>query len=426
VPKGHELDSIYQELLDTQKILAEEVAKTDLHNFRVLLKKIVNADNGVFTKGMESYTAGYRGFVTRDRIGQEGGEFMGEWLENLGSHLTNVIVEDLDKKDDVITSLCLPLLHTDGSHYEPDVGESSIFSTNDSMRDFGERFALSADTLASHLEAHPNKLFRLRHTVLFISFMLVRYLSSLESIYDEREQIEEPPLLLDFSPSGPTSLSRASLQTYTRASQSLVRFYSREFTRRLQEDFGDISVLLSEPVPLYEGQKRKRRTKRAVRHEQEAKAIWNLAIKRSQLAQNDSFLPFGEALYDMLSTQAEASPIDYLRKLGLRIGLLYPPNQSTHRFMVKQDLLETLLRSIVDPNESIDMSKLQLRLWQRFRILIGGLSEDESRLLEAGIYEVDNDGLRKNEQNFALALRQLDFAEMLADGVLQVEVPNNV
>lgn len=79
-----------------------------------------------------------------------------------------------------------------------------------------------------------------------------------------------------------------------------------------------------------------------------------------------------------------------------------------------------LIRSVVEPGEAITMPELQDRLWLCYGIIIGGRFQDEQTLRHMGIFQVDRDALLENQKAFANALRQLDFAQMLADGVLQV------
>lgn len=66
--------------------------------------------------------------------------------------------------------------------------------------------------------------------------------------------------------------------------------------------------------------------------------------------------------------------------------------------------------------------ELQQRLWERYRIVIGGLPSDENKLLQANIYDASEDDLYRNQQAFADKLHTLEFADLLADGVLKVEV----
>jgi hypothetical protein len=124
----------------------------------------------------------------------------------------------------------------------------------------------------------------------------------------------------------------------------------------------------------------------------------------------------------MMAISAEGNPIVYFRNLGHRCGLLWPPNQTGQRFVVTQDLLETLVRGAVGPGEIIDLPTLQERFWCRYGILVGGRPQDEQILIDSGIYQADSNAFRDNRKRFTERLRELDFAKLLADGVLQVEL----
>jgi hypothetical protein len=63
---------------------------------------------------------------------------------------------------------------------------------------------------------------------------------------------------------------------------------------------------------------------------------------------------------------------------------------------------------------------LKERLWTHYGLIIGGRPVDEERLLALGIYQADSTALEQNSRRFARQLSRLDFARMLADGVLQV------
>ena len=207
--------------------------------------------------------------------------------------------------------------------------------------------------------------------------------------------------------------------TYTLVCQSIARFYSWAFGRYLKSSVSGFDRLRREPVPVY----KKGQVRKAADIKDDLSEIWKLALKTAK----DDKQPFtvcGQALYDMLALQAYANPIVYLRQLGLRIGLMYPPvnTQPTKRFLIQQDMIEMLLRGAVGPGEVVDMPTLQERLWDRYGLLIGGRPDDEQKLLDVGIYQADSNSLEDNRRSFADSLSRLGFANLLADGVLQVKL----
>ena len=85
-------------------------------------------------------------------------------------------------------------------------------------------------------------------------------------------------------------------------------------------------------------------------------------------------------------------------------------------------MLEVLVRSVANPGELLEIATLQDRLWDTFGIVIGGRPDDLSLLLDRGIYQADDRALEENQSAFAQKLNDLNFARLLADGVLEVQV----
>lgn len=416
VPKDHTLKVIHNRLRDEKRLEASDISEDDTAVLRRFLKNVVNADNGVFLGGMESYSAGSQGFVSRDRIAQDGGELVAEWLRLSGSSLFSRLEDALHSSDDVITSLCQPLLATTSEARPPalDLEKTRFLHTSlhPTPRKLWAGLVEASNTLAAHIETHPNKLFRLRLVVHFASFVLIRHLTSLESYYDQ-DAAAPMPFLLDFSESASEPVARASLMTYVLSTQSISRFYAWAFAEYLTKRY-TVKELQQEVVPIY-----KRRTT------DEMREVWRTArIESKGIDEQTAFTIFGQALYDMMALEAEGNPITYMRQLGHRSGLLWPPTNlhPAKRFSLQQDMLETLVRGAVGPAEAINLSQLQERFWERYRLVVGGRPEDEHRLIEVGIYQADTDALRQNRERFAARLSRLDFAQLLADGVLKVEL----
>lgn len=67
--------------------------------------------------------------------------------------------------------------------------------------------------------------------------------------------------------------------------------------------------------------------------------------------------------------------------------------------------------------------EIRERLWNRFGIVVGG-SQFEMRMLQSGgmILQADEDALEENFSSFAATLESMDFAEVMADGILQIRM----
>lgn len=157
--------------------------------------------------------------------------------------------------------------------------------------------------------------------------------------------------------------------------------------------------------------------------EQICREVWQEAINRASGGENQ-YAIFGQAVYDIMALLAEATPVQYLRQIGIRCGLFWPPYnlQPTKYLAPRQDMLEVLIRSVADPGELLDLATLQDRLWDTFGIVIGGRPDDLDILVNRGIYQADDKALEENQAAFAQKLKDLNFARILADGVLEVQI----
>lgn len=178
-------------------------------------------------------------------------------------------------------------------------------------------------------------------------------------------------------------------------------------------------------VPLYEKNK-----KLNAKIKDELKSMWNIAKSNIEtMSDKDARLEVGMAINDMIPIIATSHPVNYMRKLGTEIGLLYPPTNfhTDKRFVLSEDILESLLRCCVMPDETITSSELRDRLYSRLSIVIGGTEEDVIRLKEIGsIVYADTDALANNFELFADALQRMNFAEQLPDGIMQIRLGGNI
>jgi hypothetical protein len=418
VPLGYDIDVVISDLVAHNRILPEAKEKVALNSLRTSLKKVINADTGVFLHRdrMESYSAGNVHFLSEDRIAQDGGEFVAGLLQKAESPLVGCVLQALNQGDDIITIMCLPLLFEDCHQYVSEDNEVQESVVLEALAEIDLHLLDSASHLSLHLERHPNKLVKLRLAILFTSFFILRYLACLEALYVPGASRQVSPFLLDLLEKTSNPVHYASLMTYNRVCQAISRFYAWAIGEYLSELYSP-EDLKRQPPP-QDGQNRRGES---VKYPEERKEIWETAT--SQVVQSeDPFTVYGQAIYDIMLLDANASPIHYFRQLGLRSGLLWPPNQSARTFQPKQDFLEMLVRSVVIPGESISLPSLQNRLWRNFGIVVGGQEEDQERLFSSGIHQVDESSLAENKKAFVSRLDNLNFVSLLADGVLSVGV----
>lgn len=231
------------------------------------------------------------------------------------------------------------------------------------------------------------------------------------------------PVILDFSGMSPSlsSLARASETSYTQIYKSVSRFYAWGYAKWLEKNGYSKKDLLESDTPYYKKGKSDSKAGR-----EEFDELWRLAKENAAYLDGDSMLTvFGETMYDMLALEASSHPVTYLRALGNLSGILYPPDKfhRNKRFVISQDVLEMLLRCCVNPGSVISGMDIRERLWERFGIIIGGGQREMEILQNSGmILQIDEDALEENFSSFANVLESMDFAELMADGILQIRL----
>lgn len=415
VPAGHELEDVYSTLTELHRIDTASVPIEAIAGLRRLVRGVVNADKGVYLHShrMESYTAGNSAFVSEDRVAQDGGELFGAWLEHNCPEAVASVTDALADDTDAITMLCSPLLSDLRRDFNTKFDFSKIESAalvdrNWSAAGLPENMVGALNNLVAHLMEHPSKLVCVRHVIQFASLWLIRHLATLEERYVPSDLGGKVPFLVDFSPTSGTPVAQASSVSYTLTCQAISRFYAWALGEELKSLYRLDEILESE-CPKYRN-----------KVSREMEEIWDLAVREAQSA-DAPFRVIGQAYYDILALEAEGNPVVYMRQLGWRVGLLWPPSQAAKRYVLQEGVLETIVRSAIPPGHTLSLSDLQEQLWNQFGIVIGGRPEDEERLLSAGLYQADAKALLENRERFAERLARLGFAKLLADGVLKIE-----
>ncbi len=361
--------------------------------------------------------------MTSKAMYEDAGEFIGGIIRGFCPKLAEYIKQLLDTANDPITLLFEPVLDKDMEVFT-DQNQYEDMPAFKDMNEFTENFVQgikeSGMCLLDNLEHHPNPLTKLRLFNFFCIFSLIRYMTLLEAFYcGERVR----PILLDFSGVSPSfsSVARASEMSYTQMCKSINRFYAWGYAKWLEERGCTKDDLINSDTPIYEEGKTVSKASK-----EELDTLWELAKERAnELDGEDMYLAFGETMYDMLALEASSHPVTYLRALGNLSGILYPPDKlhPNKRFVVSQDILEMLLRCCVNSGEIISGMDIRQRLWDRFGIIIGGSQFEMQTLQNSGmILQIDEDALEDNFASFAATLESMDFAEVMADGILQIRL----
>jgi len=432
IPKGNEAETIYKQLTE-EEIIEDNITLNSVESMRNVMQRLLSVDKGVFVvnalnDSMISYSAGSKYFLTSGKGApyERGGEFIGSIIRGYCPKLADYIKELLEQANDPVTLLFEPILETDLEMFTDQTQYEDIpafKNPNDNTQWFLNGIKDGGNCLLENLRNHPNPLTQLRLFNFFCVFNLMRYMTLLEAFYC-REHIR--PILLDFSGASPSfsSVARASEMSYTQIYKSINRFYAWGYARWLEEKGYSKEDLLQSETPVYEERKPVSKAGK-----EELDALWQLAKERAQnLESDDVYLAFGETMYDMLALEASSHPVTYLRSLGNLSGILYPPDKlhPNKRFVVSQDIIEMLLRCCVNPGEVISGMDIRQRLWDRFGIIVGGSQFEMHNLQTSGmILQIDEDALDENFTAFASMLESMDFAELMADGILQIRLTMN-
>jgi len=152
-------------------------------------------------------------------------------------------------------------------------------------------------------------LVRMRMAILFCAFVVIRYLADLEHMYIPDSNKPQPIFLLDFSGDDRHPVRLASQRSYVLLCQAITRFYVWMFADYLRNQY-DLDDLVTPPTY---GRNPK------ASDQQVCREVWKTACDDAQHAA-DPYSVFGQALYDILALIAQATPIQYLRQIGIRGG----------------------------------------------------------------------------------------------------------
>ena len=414
-------EQVVRNLIEELNCFDETPDKDSLKSMRVMLQKLLGADDGLFPDNSQlTFSAGSKYFIKGKAQYEDAGEFIGGVIKEYCPDLANYIKQVLSDAQDPISVLLSPMQdNTETSELnDADLCHKHIecfINQNDAMKWFLRGVKEGGECLKANLERTPNALTRLRIFNFFCIYQLVRYMSLLESFYCGG-QIR--PFLLDFSDNPQSGIASASTTSYARVHQSVSRFYSWAFAEKLRGYSKE--ELLASPTPVYD-------KKKTAKDQNELDSQWNLAKETvSDYNYDDTILEFGKTIYNMSSMQSSSYPVTFLRILGAQAGIVFPTlrDSKKKRFKLSQDTLEMVVRSCVHRDDTITYSQLCERMWNRFNIVVSSLPTDSSQTNQVEIADggLDSDVLEDNHQRCVHVLEAMDFADLMADGILRVHL----
>ena len=427
-PKGKsaEVDEqVVNELIEALNCFDEAPDRDSLKSMRTMFQRLLGTDDGLFPDNSQlTFSAGSKYFIKTRAQYEDAGEFIGGVVKEYCPSLATYIRDVLADADDPISVLLSPMQDEHETEWKNDA--DLIHKTIPAFIDkapamvwYLEGLKESGDCLRNNLERMPNALTRLRIFNFFCIYHLIRYMSLLEAFYCGGQIW---PFLYEFSDSVQSGIATASTASYARVHQSVSRFYSWAFAQELEARGLTFAEMLVSETPVNNANKTPKPQEQA-----ELDSQWELAKNTAvSLPPEQGMLEFGKTIYNMTSMQSSGYPVTFLRILGAQAGIVFPTQRDSKRkrFRFSQDTLEMVMRSCVDGSETITYAELCSRLWRRFNVVISGMPYNDSPELH-GIFSdigLDSDLLEENHQRCVHVLEAMDFADIMADGILKVHL----
>lgn len=422
-----------QERHPTSKILAEYgqvFTSSDagppnlelLNALRSLARDVLGADGAVFDDpDKSSYTLSNERFITKDPSDHRCGLFLARLLlAGSEGDASNRLLEILSGESDPWTTLALPLLEVANARDE-DIDEtapefmrgSHLFETDDDGKLVSPNLARlrsAYDRLARFESAEGSKLNSLRRLVLFGCFVIHVHLISRWS--DALPGSPRPPILLDLFDGTRASLRDASRSTLRGAGDAIEGLLAARVRTYLQDALpdGQIDTFLSDP---------------------ESEAIKGLHDRYAVHLQGDvePVEALAEAYLELGIDATKGHPISFLTELGRRAGYLAPwANQGRggrqqKRYGLTAEFLETLIASLVSPNQPLEFSEFLDELELTFGVVLGR-PQDEDLIRRNNLNDgqfgspisISEEDLRLNVAALKDAVEQTGYAKSYADG----------
>ncbi len=405
-----------------------------LDQLRQTLRKVLANDNALYASQRGSApTCTSDWFVINPTAGVTVGRFVYHLMTESESDLEKKLNDQLTDHHDSISVLFRPLV----KDAEKDSATVKSWSGPDADDPLGEGKSANAladgfGTLSDHLKppkgGATNYPRDLRRVVKFGGFALYVYMANRHNEIRDAENARERRLPLLFNYTGETDgpVAEASLECYD-AVGSAVQSASRlgieaELDKRGYRDKSeyDESGILGKI---------------------EDRDLLELSrqsdSKRDEDYETFRYLFEGDPAEDVFDRLVNAvddaihqsrfktyTPVDTIQTFGWRSGILKPRGNRANERRLSPDpeVLESIILSVLEPEEQISLQELCQRLRSQYGIIVGGTEADRDHLTEwdisIGTSAVESDPLsNQNYEGFKDAVIDLGFAQEYADGV---------
>lgn len=405
-----------------------------LDQLRLTLRKILANDNALYASQRGSApTCTSDWFVINPTAGVSVGRFLHHLLEASDGTLQDKLNDQLMDHHDSISVLFRPLVK------DAERDAATIKSWDGPVADdpleggkVAAEFVDGFEKLSEHLKdpksGSVNYPRDLRRVVKFGSFTLYTYMANRHNEIRDAENARETraPLLMNYTGGQDNPVANASLECYDAvgtevqaASRLGVEATLDRLGYRDKGKYDEEGILQKiEDQELLE-LNRKKDSKR-----QEDYNTFRYLFEGDPAA--DVFDRLVNTVTDAIhqSRYKTYTPVDTIQTFGWRAGILKPRGNRANERRISPDpeILESIVLSLVEPDEQLPLAGLCRRLRQRYGVIVGGTDQDREHLdqwdISVGASAVESDPLsNRNYEGFKRAVIDLGFAQEYADGV---------
>lgn len=404
-----------------------------MDNLRHSMRQVLANDNALYASQRGSApTCTSDWFIIDAAAGVTAGRFLYTLLNRASGGVEDRLEEQLRDHHDAISLLFRPLAKdadesaaTMKPWTEPELGpafEDGLIAT-----DFVDGYA----TLSQHLKSNNgssglNYPRDLRRVVKYACVAFYLYMANRhQELRDAENDRDRLPIVLNYTGDTENPVADASLDC-ARTAHSEVQRATRLGVKEILDREGYRSYSEDE---IYEGLENREFLEVNRNSEEKRNEDYETfeAIFSADPA-GDTFEKLVNAVSDAIHHSSSRfntyTPQSTAQTFGWRSGLLKPRGNRANkrRFRPDPEILESILLSVIEPEESMALGELCDELRTRYGIIIGGTENDREHLaawdIHLGASGTESDPLNnRNYEGFKQAVVDLGFAQEYADGV---------
>ena len=414
-------------------------SKKEFQTLRRRAKGLLNSDGAVMannpSKPMISFTAANELFIEKDTMGSFIQNYhkslfaidLGE-EKNISELLKKNLLSNNDnlEKLDPITILFYPLLSQEKKYYNEESIDSD-FLNNDFNKLYIEKYIYLAknfyNNYSSFLETNRIKLFqKICHFSCILPLIQFNFLNT----------SSPSTLILSASKEGQVvKIDTASHESYENLYSNVKNVMCTFLSNKLGGDHDFVERINSIKFDDENEMNNFLKSFKFSNVPKKNEKIGKNYLENRKLVFDQFFLPedrlnsFSQTLHGIYENEVSKSYQfkAFMDKLLKLVGFYYPGVRGSGytRFKPKYNVIELLVYTLIeegDKNNCVSYQVFLRRLWENYGIIVGGLNtgdfNDHDHLIELG-YDLDQEDLKTNRQNFLDILKSYGFAKSFHD-----------